>query len=497
MAKQKTSIRIIMELLDISLDELSEYLHIDRTTISKWRTGRRKLMPRSPYFEQVLSFFIDKNDYMAYKPLDRFLCDTYPDEELNSPQQIHKYLKLYLSTYDEVNKTAVNQNTVILPAQQLFVGVDGRKKAFDFILSEAEKMVLPGTIRILEFEQVSWICRDIIYLRNAVRRLFLLADRDFRIEFAFSSLQNNLTFWPFIGALNEIRFHKNINMYVVDVERIQGLLPRIYSVSDKYVGVGLDSFEPSVPMHTNLFSDPFNTHKYCLLFDHVIQLYGNKVLATDSGAEMDNILNTINYFSQRKDDILFYSNYLSITTMSETLLLEILNDNNIKGKDRERCLFYCKTLRQAMIGTSPNHNSTYNLNLDTLEKALSFEYLIEYELSALTNRQIRKTPEQYTRHLLETVAFLETHQQVKLLILAGGQQFGHSYVWLKKNLWSLSFNTRCVPSEHQAIFWDDISLVNWAIDLCTQFAKNNYSVEHRQKEYNLEILRSLGNREMI
>ncbi|WP_394924308.1 helix-turn-helix domain-containing protein [uncultured Robinsoniella sp.] len=496
MVKQKTSIRIIMELLDISLDELADYLHIDRTTISKWRTGRRKLLPRSPYFEQVLSYFTDKNNNMAYKPLNRFLCDLYPDEEMNSPQQIHKYLKLYLSTYDEGN-TDKKQNTVILPAQQLFVGIDGRKKAFDFIISEAEKMVVPGTIKILEFEQVSWISRDIIFLQNVVRRLFLLAERGFHIEFAFSSMQNKITFWPFIGALNEIRFHKNINMYVVDVERIQGLLPRIYAVADKYIGVGLDSYEPTVPMHTNLFTDPFNTHKYCLLFDHVIQLYGSKVLATDSGPEIDHILDTINYLSQRKGELLFYSNYLSITTMSESLLLEILNDNHIKGKDRERCLFYCRTLRQAMTSTSSNLLNTYNLNLDSLEKALSYEYLIEYELSALTNRQIRKTPEQYTRHLLDTVEFLESNQNIKLLILAGGQQFGHSYVWLKRNLWSISFNTRCVPIEHQVIFWDDISLVNWAIDLCTQFAKNNYSVEHRQKEYNLEILRSLGNRETI
>lgn len=496
MEKNKTSIRIVMDLLDISLDELSEYLHIDRTTISKWRTGKRRLSLRSPYFELVLSYFSDRNNQMVYRPLDRALTEFYPDDDIKTPQQVHEYLKLFLSSYNEENKD-ISPGLDVLPVQQLYIGMDGRKSAFDFILTEAEKMLFPGTLKILEFEHVSWICRDILYLQNTVDRLFRLADKNFHIEFAFSPLQNNLSFLPFIGALNEIRFHKNISMYVVDVERIQGMLPRIYSLSDRCIGVGLDSLEPSVPMHTNLFTDPFNTHKYSLLFDQVLHLYGHKILATDSGKDIDRILTTINYLSQRKEDCLFYGNYLSITTMSEALLFEILNDNNIKGKERERCLFYYKSFRQAMLGSPSNYMSTYHLNLDTLEKALTYEYLVEYELSSLTNKQIRKTQEQYTRHLMDTVEFFETSPNIKVMILSGAQHYGHSSVWLKRNLWCLSLNTRCIPSEHQIIYWDDVTLINWAIDVYTMHLKNNYSVEHRNKEYNLKILRTLGNRETI
>lgn len=139
----------------------------------------------------------------------------------------------------------------------------------------------------------------------------------------------------------------------------------------------------------------------------------------------------------------------------------------------------------------------YNLILGSLEKALSFEYHIEYELSAITNRQIQKTPKQYRRHLRETVEFLEAYPNVRAMLLSNGFQKEIPCVWVKRNLWSLVFNTSCLPSEYQIIFWDDVNLVNMAMDASKFFVTNNYSIEHRQKEYNIQILQALSEGKII
>ena len=89
MAKNRTQFGRIMALLDISLNEISEYLHIDKTTVSKWRTGSRRLTPRSPYFEPILSLMLEQNDAMPQKPLVGFLYDLYPDELFDNPRQIY------------------------------------------------------------------------------------------------------------------------------------------------------------------------------------------------------------------------------------------------------------------------------------------------------------------------------------------------------------------------------------------------------------------------
>ena len=67
MAKNRTRFGKVMALLDITLNEISEYLHIDKTTVSKWRTGSRKLTPRSPYFDPILSLIIERNNALPQR----------------------------------------------------------------------------------------------------------------------------------------------------------------------------------------------------------------------------------------------------------------------------------------------------------------------------------------------------------------------------------------------------------------------------------------------
>ncbi|MEG0378028.1 MAG: hypothetical protein RR614_06075, partial [Eubacterium sp.] len=431
-----------------------------------------------------------------YSPLVRFLSDRYPDETLSSQGQIYDYLKLYLSSDSDESFDRIRQEELSL-SREVLVGIEGRQTALDMVLNEAEKMTVPGTIKILELEQLSWICRDIVYLQKLISRLKQLADKNFQIEFGFSALQNQPTFISFITSVKGIRFHKNIHKYVVNTERIQGLIPSIYLISDGCVSVGFDGDGPSVPIHTNFFSDALNVHKYSKIFDTVIQHYGNKIIVTDTSTEIDRILETIRFFSAKKEDFIYYGSNLSITTMSTELLSEILTENTIYGTARERCMLYYKNLREMMATTLPNQMGVYTLILETLEKALSYEYIIEYELSALTNRQIRKTPQQYRRHLKETVEFLENYENVNIMLLSGGYQDGVPCSWIKKNLFDMAFNTTCVPSEHQVIFWDDANLVNMAMDASNNFVKKNYSVEHRQKAYNLKVLRALSQGEII
>ena len=497
MAKTKTQFGILMNLLDISTADFSDFLHIDRTTISKWRTGRRTLHAQSPYFEQILKYFIMRNEADPRKPLHGFLAQQYPDQAIRSPEQFHDYLKLYLCTPEPEKAENQTPPDAQNSSYRMFVDVDGRRAALDLILTQAEKMAVPGTIKILELEQMAWLCRDITYLQTVIARIKKLAQRNFQIEFAYSSLQSHPTFMVFLSMLEQIRFNKNVNKYIVDIDRVQGILPRVYALSDQCVAVGLDSDDPCLPIHTNLFFDPLNVYKYSRLFDRVVNLYGSKVEVTNSGEEIDRMLQSIDYFSIKKADFLYYGSQLSITTMSQSLLFEILSSNNIQGNSRTRCLTYYQCMRQTMTAVTPPYTSTYYLNLDSLEQSISYDYVIDFELSALTNSQIQKTPLQYKRHIIETVNFLEEHTQINSMLLSGNYQTGNHCAWVKKNLWSLALNTSCVPNEYQVIFCDNTNLVNMAVEVCNYQIKQNYPVEHRQREYNLDVLRALSQGEII
>jgi len=50
----------LMDLLNISAKELSQVIHIDQTSISRWRTGVRKLSVDAPYFEEIVRYLLEK-----------------------------------------------------------------------------------------------------------------------------------------------------------------------------------------------------------------------------------------------------------------------------------------------------------------------------------------------------------------------------------------------------------------------------------------------------
>lgn len=56
-----SAIGYLFKLLNISTTEISQQLYIDRTLISKWKTGSRKLLSSSPYYKKLIECLIDAN----------------------------------------------------------------------------------------------------------------------------------------------------------------------------------------------------------------------------------------------------------------------------------------------------------------------------------------------------------------------------------------------------------------------------------------------------
>lgn len=492
MHKPRSHIGMVMDYLEVKPADMSEYLHIDKTIISKWRTGARKLSYRSQHFGRVVNFLLESDMATGGVRLRSFLNLQYPEGETGSPKQIHALLTAFLSVCDTDSPDTRGQAAQAQEAAdfRIYLGVEGRKQAVDALLDAAEQLEAPGSIKILELEQMDWLCRDMAYLKTMVTRLKNLSARQFQIEFAFSTEQSTLTFETFILMTEEFRFDKNIKTYIVETSYLKGMLPRIYALEGHLAAVGLNSMDPAIPIHTNMFFDQINTYKYCKFFDLGVERYGNLAIATSEGQTLDKVLLSIRHLSERKEGLSFYGDYLSIATMEEPLLIEILNDNQIYGNERERCLQFYNNMRHAMEVAAECGSGVFYWNLDALERALSYDFLPEAELGAMVNKHVKKTAKQYRRHLQDTIEYLERHPFVRALLLSGKYQNLSACAWIKNNLWSLSINTTRVSTEYNVCFWEDRHLVNMASKLCTESIRRQ-PVELKSPDYNLELLKAL------
>lgn len=296
-------------------------------------------------------------------------------------------------------------------------------------------------LKILELEQMDWLCRDMAYMRNVTTRLENLALKGAQIDVVFSTANSTVTFRNFLLRLENLRYLKSVNIHFLNADRINDLIPCVYGIPDYCVAVGIDSGEPSIPIHTNLFSDYLNAHKYSLFFDQVIKVFGITALVSDKNSQIEEIFKTVENTCNLKQDMVFFSDYLSSALMSEELIIAILDDNNIDEMKKELCLQYCRTLRKCILALPQTNTMTFYTNLHALEEAIGFDYSNEYELSAICGVTIQKSKKQFIQQIKQFIAFLEQHDNVRLVIRYGGYTRMRSYSWLKMKLWESSINT--------------------------------------------------------
>lgn len=495
MAKRLSHFGKLMDILEITITDLSEHLQIDKTTISKWRSGTRKLIKRSPHFNSLILYMIDKNEIMSSHPLDAIWSELNPADD--SSPNLNDFLGEYLcsstnAAYEELSHAFYTTEQLSLPVYTNYVGIDGRKQAVDSILTTAEQVSGPFTLKIMELEELDWLCRDMAYLKGIMRRIEKLALKGNHIELAFSSHYYNASFKSFIMLLDNLRFLKTVKLFFVDAYDVAGLLPRIYIVSNVCVAVGLDSMDDNIPIHTNFYSDYLNTHKYSSFFDRTIELFGTAASVTDLGNEIDLYLSTINNLQSQKNNLFYFSDYLSITTMSKDLVLEILELNHLNDEDRDRCLNYYHTLQKSALELPKSYVTTYFWNLQALEEALDYDSILEHEFSALTNLPILKSRDQYLRHLRETVKFFESNNNAHLVLRSGGYSRMRSFSWIKKNIWQLSLNAQLSAEEFQVGFESQaqtLKLINQISEQSIKICPVNKNIKKR----NIEILKSLYN----
>lgn len=477
MTKKLSALGKLMDQLDISIQELAESLQIDKTTISKWRTGSRQLLPRSPYLDTIISVLLDKDDQVKTHPIRAYWSEAHSGTPFSS-SGLRTYLKQLLTAQPEY-EGAISGGfqpaqpalaCAAIPEYTCLIGADGRKKAIDSLLTIAEEMTHPGKIQIMDISQLDWLSRDITYLKSMMFRLKQLVNKGFEIEIAFSTKRELPSFRAFILLLNEFRYRKTVTMYVVNTTRVNGLIPQLYAIRDVCVAVGLDSEEPSVPIHTNLYADFLNVHKYGLFYDRIVELFGFTPVITDDQASVYEVLRAINCMGVNKRDLYYFSDYLSIVTMSEDLLSELLNANAINGNARECCLYYYRTLRNCVLEMPQDYFAIFYWNVQAMEESVTQELLIEHELSAVINRPVYKTCAQYRQHLQDTRSFFMNHPHVRAVMRSGGARLP-AFSWLKKELWCLSLNTHGSHEEYQVGFLHDTYLIQLTEEICEQSIK--------------------------
>lgn len=500
MKRVLSQIGYIMKILNISVNELAQYLHIDRTTISKWKSGSRILNKKSPYYNEIINYFILKDNEYNYKPLYSFFKTIYRDLDYNDQTFLKDCIERYLYSNDVTNNIrnyVENSKNVLYQINvPIFKGVNGRKNVINIMLNIIESSYELCEVKILELGQVEWLTKDITFVKNFIKRLDDLSRKGHKLELSYSIPKNSYESRIFFNIISVFNFNKNVAINIIDDEYILGIVPCIYSILGKFVATSFNYEKSICNIHTMIFLDKFTIDKYISIYKKITKTYSKPMVLTNKNSEKDKILQLMKYTSAEKESIYFFGKYLSIATMSESLLLEILEQNNVSKAGTERCLSFYKILQVIIKNTPTNKFGGLYINLNSLEEAISYDYIIQYELSIFCEKQILQTKEQFYRHLSETADIISNNKHMKVVLNLGYNTLymnNDSYSWIKHDKWCLVINSNCDfnndISENQLIFFNDISLVRIASNICEQ---NYCPLAFKDVDYIISVLKKLS-----
>lgn len=501
MAKNLSPIGFMMDLLDISVQQIAQYLFIDRTTISKWRTGTRKLSERSPYFEKLAFLFAQKNHLLGNHPLTALFSDLYPDSPARSEEEVAALVKKYMR--EEGSSRIVDQfvhdmQKALYQSQvSVFRGSEGRKSAIKMILDIAEVSTTPCHIKMFELDSFEWLNGDLSFIQSFLRKLDHLTQLGHTVEFSYTPGSGNVSFKTFIRSLSTLFYNKNVRINLVEMDDHIYILPCIYGIDGKCVTIGVNYEKNMQNMHTVIHFDQFTVNKYLMIHDKMVELHTHPFHITSDEREKDKILQFMQFARVKKEPAYYYGRSLTIATMSEEMLMTILEQNHLTVSEKNRCVLLYQILRSSLASSPGDSFGGLYLDLGAIIETISYDMIVQYELSAFSRRSIIMTKEQYLQHLTETADFLTSHSNIKAKAVQG-IEFDVNIVstWIKRNLWCMALNRFSVPEQHQVIFVDDVPIVNASADLCEE-KMGQYPIKYKNSEYIISLLERLGRGEDV
>jgi DNA-binding Xre family transcriptional regulator len=416
----------LMVLLGISITELAEAVKIERTSISRLKNGYKKTTVNMPYFDEIVDYLAQKNRNAI---LEDYFETIYPSRERSEPDYLKKCIRSFLLNISDKQQAGglVPPNTEGYTANHTsFLGVEGRRKALLTLFAQAEQLPSPSTITFLELDGLVWVVSDMQYSNTFFHTLNELLKRGHLVELIFSVYEP--ANYQVHRLMLTLHLHENLRIYLLPAQFKNHPAMSQYVLA-KQLLVMSHSLSPQSSI-SFLFRDQL------FIEAQLYYLHRIRAMASPNISDPNRVFEIISSTKHRSEACYYSGKALSIVTMSDELLLEILRDNQVSEKQKRYCLECCQLMRTHLEQGAKHSYGGFYYRLDDITAPLAYESIIHYSLSCLLNRVITMTHEQYLRHFRDTAKFLR-HDPRYRVILHYSPISDLDLLWYKEDNWAL------------------------------------------------------------
>ncbi len=421
-SKKLTTLGYLIDILNISVNDMAKVLYIDRTAISKWRTGARTFTESSVHFNEVVKYIVKINQKQGLATLEDLYSSIYPELSIDTPACIvtecrlnnndylilctRKFLSSSAIPIQAKNVIAKNNGSMYTTSISVYIGVEGRQAAMDVILEETLKLDEPGELLLFDRIFFSWFLYDQSYLDSWHSKLDTILKKGHKVCVILNNPKEVGLFNAYVEKNHILNAYSNYHAYYFVSDTNVDLMPSTYVLKGVVSLLGYSSNEI---LYASIFTDKFTVDQGYQYLNNLIGQCTKNFSPRTTAQRLDLIKKMCHY------EVIQESSYMSskkpgMETMSEELLEQILNDNNVTGNIKRELIKLHRLMRQTILNFDNRCYIRHVYFYDDLDALLDKEIIDYDELSLYVGRSVYVTNLQYRQHLQQTARLLRECQ---------------------------------------------------------------------------------------
>lgn len=443
---QHKELSYVMELLNISGQKLADMLMVSRSLVSKWKNGKLPFNPSIYHFNNVIDAIILVNNEQQVKTLERFLEQLLPDIDKNNSSWVQKYLRLWLAGNLDV-KDSIEQlktdSSLYSTNIKVFQGNQGKRDAFIEFFDYLQLLPSGQEIFFSDMEDLSWLTENKQYINYWKKMMVRTVKNNHKMTIVHNTGRNIINISKMVFSWLPLYFTGNVQSHYYSNTDYTISPPTIYVIKGYFAIMSLCPINNPKYRYTVIFKDPLSIKQMEKIFQ--VRYDNSNVLVdiyTSSKSSIEKLTKKIISASKRFDDVFSYVPSPVYSTMSQEILLDILNENNLSSSIIASTMAVHNEFHTSFIKNINNYTCSQFYDIDTIRQNMKSKEFICLELTTLTHIPIVISNKQYKRYIKYIIELLDTYPkfQVALIPFDTTPIPKNTNIWVKQNCLIYAYN---------------------------------------------------------
>jgi len=400
-----SNLAYLMDALNVSGKELAGAIHMDVSLISKWRNKKRVLNYRSPYFSELVEYFLKVDKVNHYHVLKRLFSSD--EEPIVTLPQLKQSVERFLMD-DVSNLPSISRETALPedPSRKVFdyrvrffKGIEGTQEGVEQILDAVLQAEESTELLFYSQEDLKWIMKDSDFLASWNNKMLSILQQSHKITL-INGVDDRIFLEP-EAVKHWISYytHQQIKSYYDHQPTEDNLKVTLMILREKMVLYSINYSQDPKDRYTAIYTDPFSIATYTVIFEDFLKRSKPHFLPFPLAA-LPGLKERVYPLTREATRYFIYSYMPNLIHFPQDLIRRVLHRHGVPDQTIAGILSF-----QEDLNNFPRTSLKILYNIDLYRQIGDLEEIRIETLSYLAGRQIFITREEL-KELLASIKSL-------------------------------------------------------------------------------------------